>query len=111
MTPPYLYVFVIISPSKSAWSFIWTNENSLPKSDLYQIETDVFEKIFNDILFQTSTDVEIGFDIVAPPNPFGPWLLQTWIWTISESYPINLSFSGAVVLEKMIVKWLHCIFF
>jgi hypothetical protein len=29
MTPPHFYIFVIISPLKRTWSFIWTNLNSL----------------------------------------------------------------------------------
>jgi hypothetical protein len=29
MTPPYFYIFVIISPLKRNWPFIWTNLNSL----------------------------------------------------------------------------------
>jgi hypothetical protein len=29
MTPPHFYIFVIISPLKKIWSFVWTNLNSL----------------------------------------------------------------------------------
>jgi hypothetical protein len=50
------------------------------------------------------------FAIVAPSDPRGPWFVQTWICTISESFCIDLSFSGFVVLGKKIFKWPHPIF-
>ena len=38
MTPPYFCIFVIISPLKRTWPFIWTNLNPLPpKDDLWQV--------------------------------------------------------------------------
>jgi hypothetical protein len=41
MTPPHFYIFVIISPLKRTWPFIWTYLNNLefplPKDDLYQV--------------------------------------------------------------------------
>ena len=38
MTPPYFCIFVIISPLKGAWSFIWTHlKPPLPKDDVYQV--------------------------------------------------------------------------
>ena len=42
--------------------------------------------------------------IVASPDPRGPWFSQTWICTMSESFHVNLNFSGSVVLEKKIFK-------
>jgi hypothetical protein len=47
---------------------------------------------------------------VAPPDPRGPWCEQFWIYTISESFPVNMTYSGSVVLEKKIFKWSHPIF-
>jgi hypothetical protein len=44
------------------------------------------------------------FPIVAPPDPHGPWFEQTWIYIISESFHVNMSSSGSVVLGK-IFKW------
>jgi hypothetical protein len=50
------------------------------------------------------------FPIVAPSDPRGPCFVQTWIYIISESFHVNMSSSGSVVLEKKIFKWLHPIF-
>jgi hypothetical protein len=38
---------------------------------------------------------------VAPSNPLGPWFQQIWIPNMSESYHVNLSFSGLVVIKKI----------
>ena len=48
--------------------------------------------------------------IVAPPDPRGPWREQFWIYIISESFHVNMNYSGSVVLEKKIFKWPHPIF-
>ena len=50
------------------------------------------------------------FPIVAPPDPRGPWCEQFWIYIISESYPVNMTYTDSVVLEKKIFKWPHPIF-
>ena len=50
------------------------------------------------------------FPIVAPPDPREPWFVQTWIYIISESFHVNMSSSGSVVLEKKSFKWPHPIF-
>jgi hypothetical protein len=44
------------------------------------------------------------FPIVAPPDPRGPCFEQTWIYIISESFHVNMSSSGKVVLENKIFK-------
>ena len=44
------------------------------------------------------------FPTVAPPDPWGPWFVQTSIYIISESFHVNMSSSGSVVLEKKIFK-------
>jgi hypothetical protein len=46
---------------------------------------------------------------VVPPDPLGPWL-ATWIYIISESFHVNMSSSGLVVLEKKIFKWSQPLF-
>jgi hypothetical protein len=60
MTLPYFCIFVIISPLKRTWPFIWTIENSLyPKEDLYQVWLKLacwswrrsFLKVFSILLF------------------------------------------------------------
>jgi hypothetical protein len=50
------------------------------------------------------------FPIVAPPGLRGPWCEQFWIYIISESFHINITYSGPVVLENKIFKWHHPIF-
>jgi hypothetical protein len=50
------------------------------------------------------------FPIVAPPDPRGPWFEQFWIYIISESFHVNITDSGSVVLEKKIFKWPNPIF-
>jgi hypothetical protein len=42
--------------------------------------------------------------IVAPPDLWGPWFVQTWIYIISESFHVNMSSSSSVVLERKIFK-------
>jgi hypothetical protein len=45
------------------------------------------------------------FPIVAPPDPREPWCEQFWIYIISESFYVNMTYSGSVVLEKKIFRW------
>jgi hypothetical protein len=54
--------------------------------------------------------VNMVFPIVAPSDPWGPWREQFWIYIISESFHVNLIYSGSMVLEKKIFKWPHPIF-
>jgi hypothetical protein len=49
------------------------------------------------------------FPTVAPPDLRGPRSEQTWIYIISESFYVILSFSGSVILKK-IFRWSHLIF-
>jgi hypothetical protein len=51
-------------------------------------------------------NINIVFPIVAPPDPRGPWCEQFWMYIISESFPVNMTYSGWVILEK-IFKWPH----
>jgi hypothetical protein len=44
------------------------------------------------------------FPIVAPPDPRGPWYEQFWIYIISDSFHVIMTYSGSVVVEK-IFKW------
>jgi hypothetical protein len=43
------------------------------------------------------------FPIVAPPDPRGPWCEQFWIYITSDSFHVNMTFSGSVILK--IFKW------
>jgi hypothetical protein len=48
--------------------------------------------------------VNMVFPIVAPPDPRRPWCEQFWIYIISASFPVNMTYSGSVVLKKKILK-------
>jgi hypothetical protein len=61
---------------------------------LIEISPLVLEKIFLKIIYKV-------FPIVAPPEPQGPWFVQTWIYIMSESFHVNMSSSGSMVLKKI----------
>jgi hypothetical protein len=50
------------------------------------------------------------FSDVAPCNPRGLWCEQFWIYIISGSFHVNMTYSGSVVLERKIFKWSYPIF-
>jgi hypothetical protein len=62
------------------------------------------------IFFNINIYTNIVFPIVAPHDPRGPWCEQFWIYIISASFPLNMMYSGSVVLKKKIFKWPHPIF-
>jgi hypothetical protein len=41
---------------------------------------------------------------VVPPDPWGPWFLQTWFCTMLLSFHVIFSFSGTVVLLQKIFE-------
>jgi hypothetical protein len=51
----------------------------------------------------------MDFSIVAPSDPPGTMILRIWTPNMSESFHINFSFAGPVVLEKNVI-WPHPIF-
>jgi hypothetical protein len=57
---------------------------------LIEIGLLVLEKIFFSIL----THVNMVIPIVASSDPRGPWYEQFWIYTISESFHTNMTYSG-----------------
>jgi hypothetical protein len=57
--------------------------------------------------FSVQTQVNMVFPKVAPPDPRGPWFEESWLYIISESFRVNMIYSGSVVLEKKIFKWPH----
>ena len=63
--------------------------------------------VLDKIMFQYK-HVNMVFPILAPPNPRGPWRKQFWIYIISESLHVNMTYSGSVVLKMFI--WPHPIF-
>ena len=44
------------------------------------------------------------FPIVVPPDPQRPWFQDTWIYIISDSFHVNMTYSGSVTLEKKILN-------
>jgi hypothetical protein len=66
--------------------------------------------VLEEKIFSIYTYVNIVFPIVAPPDPRGPWYQQFWIYIISESFQVNMTYFGSLVLEKKIFKWTHPIF-
>jgi hypothetical protein len=61
------------------------------------------------ILFFNINISEYCFPYCGPHDPWRPWFQETWIYIISESFHINMTYSGSVVLEK-IFKWSNPIF-
>jgi hypothetical protein len=55
----------------------------------------VLEKIF-------FFNMNMAFPIVAPPNTWGLWFEQTWIYVISEILHVNMNSSSSVVIEKKV---------
>jgi hypothetical protein len=83
-------------------------ESPLPKDDLCQVWLKLacwFWRRFFSIYI-----CKMVFPIVAPPDPLGPWCEQFWIYIISESFHVNMTYSGFVVLDKKIFKLPHPIF-
>jgi hypothetical protein len=73
--------------------------------DLYHVWLKLTCWLWRRFFFSMKTHVNMLFPIKAPYDPRGPWFEQTWIYIISESFHINMSSSGSVVLEKKIFKW------
>jgi hypothetical protein len=103
MISPHICIFVIISPLKRNWPFIWTINYSLYPKIIY-IKFD-----WNSLAGSGEEDsyVIMVFPILAPSDPWEPWCEQLWIYIISESFHVNMNYSGSVVLEEKIFKWLH----
>jgi hypothetical protein len=72
---------------------------------LIEIGLLVLEKIF----FNLNT-CKYGFPYCGPSRPSGTMMWTILNYIISESFHINMIYSGSVVLEKMIFKWPHPIF-
>ena len=54
--------------------------------------------------------VNYGFPVMGPPDPLGPWFEEIWIYIMSESFHVIMTFSSSVVHEKTNFKWSHPIF-
>jgi hypothetical protein len=105
-------IFMIISPLKRTWPFIWTISNSFD-NNLYHGWLKWPADSGEDFFFYINIS-EYGFPYftVAPPDPQGPWFeKKTWIYIISESFQVDMTYSGSVILKILkIFKWTHPIF-
>ena len=80
-------------------------EFPLPKDDLCQVWLKLACWFWRRRFFQYKHS-----PIVAPPDPRGPWCEQFWIYIILESFHVNMTYSGSVVLGKKIFQLPHPIF-
>ena len=62
----------------------------------------VFQKILE--IFSYINTCKTVSHIMAPPDPWGPWSLQTWFCTMLLSLHVIFSFSGTVVLLQKIFE-------
>jgi hypothetical protein len=83
-------------------------EFPLPKDALYQIWLKLACWFWTIFFFDINTS-EYGFPYCGPSEPLGPWFEETWIYIISESFHVNMTYSGSVV-QKKIFKLSHSIF-
>jgi hypothetical protein len=44
--------------------------------------------------------VKYDFPVMDPPDPQGPWFEEIWIYIMSETFHVNMTFSSLVVHEK-----------
>jgi hypothetical protein len=73
-------------------------EFPIPKDDLYQVWLKL-ASWFSRIYFFRHKH-EYGFPYHHPSQPQGIMILKTWIYIISESFHVNMNYSGSVVLKK-----------
>jgi hypothetical protein len=91
--------------------YLYNLEFPLPKDDLYQVWLKLARWFWRRrFFFSIWKQVNMVFPIVALPDPQGAWFEDTWIYIISESFRVNMTYSGSVLLEKNIFKWPHPIF-
>jgi hypothetical protein len=113
MTPPHFLHFCDYLPFENTWPLICTNLNSLY---LRIICTKFYWNWLassgeEDFFFNANTTYYNGFPYCGPSRPRVPWLVQTWIYIISESFYANMSSSGSVFSEKILNAPTHfCIF-
>jgi hypothetical protein len=97
---------MIFSPLKRTWPFIWTIQNSLyPRMICTKFDWN-WPAGSGERFFAINTWNTV-FPIVAPSDPRGLWCEQFWIYIISESFHVNMTYSGLIVLENNIFKWPH----
>jgi hypothetical protein len=65
--------------------------------------------VLKDIFFFNINICTYGFLYCGPSRPPGPWCELFWMYIISESFHVNMTYSGSVVLEK-IFNWPYPIF-
>jgi hypothetical protein len=107
MNPPhFFFIFVIISPLKRTWTFIWTNLNSLYQRMICITHDWIrpagsgedFKK--NQCIFTLSLLSPLGEELSLSYEQ--TWIPFAWGWSVP-----SLDKIGPVVLEKTIFKWIH----
>ena len=98
------YYFVIISPWRWAWPFIWTNLNSLHLRMLYaKFGWNEPRGSWEDFkIFLHNFAFSLLFPLGERP---GPPFFQTWIRSTQECFVPSLVKIGPVVLEKKLKMW------
>jgi hypothetical protein len=115
LNDPTLFLhFCDYPPLKGTWTFIWINLiipiNSSCKICLYKVWLQMACWFWRRFFFPNINIIEYGFPYRGPSWLRGPWFQETWIYIISESFHVNMTYSDSVVLEKKIFKWPHPIF-
>jgi hypothetical protein len=111
MTPPYFWIFVIISPLKRTWPLNCTILNSLYlrmicKNFDWNWPAGSREDFF---FFKCSINF-YSFAIISPWGRSCFSFVEFWIPFAQEYFVPSLFKIGSVVLEKNIFKWPHPIF-
>jgi hypothetical protein len=110
MTPPHFYIFVIISPLKWTWPFIWTNLNSLHPRIICTKFDSIWPAGSGEDFFQNFQCIFTLLLLSRLGEGLSPFIEQTWIPFTQRWFVPSLLKIGPVVLEKKIFKWPHPIF-
>jgi hypothetical protein len=107
MTPPHFYIFVIISPLKRTWPFIWTNLNSLNPSIICTKFDWIWPAGSREEHFFLNFSAFLLFHYYLPLEKAIPF-----IWTNLNLLHLRMISAkiGPVVLEEKCFKWPHPIF-
>jgi hypothetical protein len=84
-------------------------ESPLHKDDLYKVLLKLGSWFWRRFFFFNMNTCKYGFPYCSPSIPLGTMIWTNLIYIVSESFHINMSPSGSVVLEK-IFKWPQPIF-
>ena len=112
LNDPTLFLhFCNYPPLKRTWTFIWINLNSHHALCLYQVWLKLACCFWRRFFFNTNIS-EYGFPNYGPSRHPGTMISRNLNlhYRISESFYVNITYSGSVVLMRKIFKWPHPIF-